>query len=71
MISELALHKAVQAWCTPTTEKMVMVPELVFAFAEIIEEEWSHNRIGNATTRELLKEIDARKRVQSIRAREY
>lgn len=60
MTLELARQKAAQAWCTPATEKIVMIPELAFAFADILEEERSHARLGNATTRELLKEIEAR-----------
>ena len=29
----MARQKAAQAWCTPSTKKMIMVPELAFAFA--------------------------------------
>lgn len=60
MASVAAVQKAAQAWCTPSTEKIVMIPELAEAFAEILDEIWSKPWIGNATTRELLKEIETR-----------
>ena len=60
MASELARQKAAQAWCTPTTENITMIPELAFAFADILEEVWSSPRLGTATTRELLEEIRVR-----------
>lgn len=60
MASELARQKAAQAWCTPSTEKINTIPELAEAFAETLDEIWSHPWLGNATTRELLKEIETR-----------
>ena len=39
MATSSSLQKAAQAWCTPTTSKKVMDPELAEAFAEIIENE--------------------------------
>ncbi len=38
MASEIALKKAAQAWCKPTTETKIMDPELAEAFAEVIDE---------------------------------
>lgn len=38
MASELALQRAAQAWCTPTTKKIVMQTELAEAFADILDE---------------------------------
>lgn len=60
MTSELARQKAAQAWCTPKTEKIVMDPELALAFADILDDVWDQPWLGNATTRELLQEIEAR-----------
>lgn len=60
MISELAIQKAAQAWCAPTTEKTVVIPELAMVFAGILDEIMSQSWLGNATTRELLKEIETR-----------
>lgn len=60
MTSEFARQRAAQAWCTPTTGNITMVPELAFAFADILEEEWQQPRLGNATTRELIEEIRVR-----------
>lgn len=37
MATEYALGKAAQAWCSPATEHLVMIPELAEAFAEIID----------------------------------
>ena len=59
-VSELARQKAVQAWCTPETEGIVMDLELAKAFARIIDKIWSLPWLGNATTKELLNEIAAR-----------
>ena len=58
--SKYALYIAVQAWCRPKTEKIVMIPELAEAFAELLEEELSKPWLGNATMRELLQELTAR-----------
>lgn len=52
--------KAAEAWCTPNTEKIMMIPELAEAFAEILQEIYTQPWLGNATTRELLQEIEAR-----------
>ncbi len=60
MTLELARGKAAQAWCEPETMSMVMIPELAEAFAKIIDEIWNQAWLGNATTRELLAEIEAR-----------
>jgi hypothetical protein len=60
MSSELARQRAAQAWCEPDTEGIIVVPELAFAFADIIDEIWSKPWLGNATTRELLEEIKTR-----------
>lgn len=47
MTLELSRQKAAQAWCTPTTKHLTMVPELAFAFADILEEELNHAELGN------------------------
>lgn len=59
-ISAFAKHKAVQAWCTPKTEKIDMMPELAEEFAKILDEILSEPWLGNATTGELLEELKAR-----------
>jgi len=60
MSMQLCREKAAQAWCTPETEKITMIPELAEAFAVILNEIWSKPWLGNATTGELLDEIKAR-----------
>lgn len=60
MATNLALEKAAQAWCNPTTENKVMDEELCKAFAAILDEVWSKPWLGNATTGEMLDEIKAR-----------
>lgn len=60
MVSELARQKAVQAWRTSATGHLTVVSELTFAFAEIIEEAWNSPILSNATTRDLLMEIETR-----------
>jgi hypothetical protein len=59
-IRAFARGLAAQAWCTSSTEKIVMIPELAEAFAIIIEDLVSQSWLGNATTRELLAEIHKR-----------
>lgn len=39
--STAALQRASQAWCQPNTQGKVMDPELVEAFAQIIDSIWS------------------------------
>ena len=60
MATELALQKAASAWCKPKTEKIVMIPELAEAFADILDGIMDQAWLGNATTRELIEEIKAR-----------
>ena len=60
LVLKFALEDAAKAWCTKETEHMVMRPELAKAFAEILAESYTHARLGNATTGELLEEIKAR-----------
>ena len=60
MSMELAREKAAQAWCTPETEKLSMIPELAEAFAVAIDAVWSQPWLGNATTGELIDELRAR-----------
>lgn len=60
MATGLARHKAAQAWCKPTTEHLVMQPELAEVFAELLDEIWSQAWLGNATTGELLSELQTR-----------
>ena len=55
-----ARERAAQAWCTPETRKLTMIPELAEAFARILDEVWSQPWLGNATTRELLEELTVR-----------
>lgn len=56
----LAREKAAQAWCTPKTEGIEMIPALAEAFAVILEEIWSKPWLGNATNKELLEELSVR-----------
>ena len=44
MPSERSLQRAAQAWCRPTTEKIVMIPELADVFAEILDSERAEMR---------------------------
>lgn len=60
MPSNLALEKAAQAWCQPTTRQIEVDVRLAEAFAAILDEIWSQPWLGNATTRQLLDEIGAR-----------
>ena len=60
MATELARQKAAQAWRKPTTEHFVMQPELAEAFAELLDEIWSQAWLGNASTAELLGELQTR-----------
>ena len=60
MTLELARQKAAQAWCTSETKDITMIPELAFAFADIIETIWSRPWLGNATTEQLIDELKAR-----------
>ena len=36
----LCREKAAQAWCTPKTSHLTMIPELAEAFAEILGDIW-------------------------------
>lgn len=58
--SILAQRKAAQAWCRPTTGCKAIDPELLEAFAEVIDDIWSRPWLGNATTGQLLDEVKAR-----------
>ena len=58
--TNLSLQKAAQAWCKETTKHKVMDPDLAEAFAEILDEIWSKPWLGNATTAELLTELQTR-----------
>ena len=60
MTSELARARAAQAWCEQETEDIVMIPELAEAFAKILDDVWTKPWLGNATTKELLEEIQTR-----------
>ena len=60
MSTELARHKAAQAWCTEQTKNIEMDVVLAESFAEILDEIWSKPWLGNATTAELLDELRAR-----------
>lgn len=60
MSLELARQAAAQAWCTDQTKHMTMIPELAFAFADILEGVWSKPWLGNATTEQLLEEVRTR-----------
>ena len=39
MASESSREKAAQAWCTPETSSIVMIPEIAEAFANILDRE--------------------------------
>lgn len=60
MASPIALQKAAQAWCKPSTSHLVMQPELAEAFAEIVDDLWSKAWLGNATNAALIEELKAR-----------
>lgn len=60
MASTLAREKAAQAWCDPTTAMTVMDADLAEAFARILDEIWTKPWLGNATTSELLTELQVR-----------
>lgn len=60
MASKLAMEKAAQAWCKPSTEKLTMIPILAEEFAIILDEVWSQPWLGNATTAELIDELRIR-----------
>ena len=63
MPSEASRQRAAQAWCTPLTSHIEMDSVLAEAFASIIEDIWSRAWLGNATTSELLTELQARAEV--------
>lgn len=58
--SSLALQKAAQAWCTDKTSGITMDPILATAFAEILDEIWTQPWLGNATTMQLINELQVR-----------
>lgn len=60
MASSSAREKAAQAWSKTTTQHIEMDPALAEAFAEILDEIWSQPWLGNATTIEMLMELQAR-----------
>jgi hypothetical protein len=59
-LSSLAISKAIQAWSTPETSGIVINEKLCTAFAEILDDILSKPWLGNATTKELLDELQAR-----------
>lgn len=61
--SPLSLQYAGKAWTMPETSNKVMDEKLAFAFAEILDEILSKAWLGNATTKELLKELTSRAEV--------
>ncbi|MDD5564493.1 MAG: hypothetical protein PHQ91_12350 [Thermoanaerobaculaceae bacterium] len=60
MSMKLSREKAAQAWCHETTKHKQMDVELAEQFAVILESIWSKPWLGNATTKELLEEIECR-----------
>lgn len=60
MLSDLSKMYAVQAWRAPSTENIVVVPELMEEFARILDTVLCQPWLGNATTRELIEEIKTR-----------
>jgi len=44
MPSNKALERASQAWCSEATENIVLQEQLAYAFADILDEEWSTSR---------------------------
>lgn len=60
MASSLSRERAAQAWCTEETKDIPMDTELAEAFAGILDEIWSKPWLGNATTAELLNELQVR-----------
>lgn len=63
MASSLARQHVALAWCQPTTCHTEMDVDLAEAFAEILDEIWSKPWLGNATTKELLEELQVRAEV--------
>ena len=55
-----AKQKATQAWCTEETKFIEMNPALLEEFAKILVIDTYLPHLGCATTRELLREIEAR-----------
>lgn len=53
-------QRVAQAWCQETTKHLIMIPELAEEFARILDDIWSQPWLGNATTKELLTELQAR-----------
>ena len=60
MTSALAREKAAQVWCTEKNSHKILDPDLDEAFAEILDYVWNQAWLGNATTGELLQEVQAR-----------
>lgn len=60
MSIEVCRQKAAQAWCSPATEHLTMIPELAEEFAKILNEIWDQPWLGNATTEQLIDELKAR-----------
>jgi hypothetical protein len=59
-ISQLAMEKAAQAWCSPGTSDRTMDITLCCEFAKILDKELWEPHLGCATTKQLLDEISAR-----------
>lgn len=60
MSISLARQKVGEAWTKPMTHHLEFDSVLAEAFAEILEEVWSKPWLGNATTAELLTELQTR-----------
>lgn len=71
MASKLAREKAAQAWCKPTTEKIVLNSALAEAFAEILDEECDKTTLDDATDEELQHEINEREEYGKPRLKKW
>jgi hypothetical protein len=60
MASELARMKVAEAWANAGGGGIPDLSRFAEEFAEILDEIWSQPWLGNATTRELLNEVEAR-----------
>lgn len=60
MTTVLSMERAAQAWCTPETSSIEMDSRLALAFANILDDIWGQPWLGNATTAELIKELQTR-----------
>jgi len=44
MATQESIEKAAQAWCKPTTDHLIVEPNLALVFAEMLDEQQAHIR---------------------------